>query len=449
MHIKVWITVALILLGTVIGVVMAAETHDATQAHAEGIIIDFKEYSTTWYEADFKVSDDPVKLLKDACASKEYTYTFDESGTLTEIAGTANTASEAWGLWYVEKDSTEWTKADSYDISASHYSAVAWAYRAEGVLPTVAVDATGVCAYGYSQAARIVSLSPVATETLCALGAGDAIVGVDYYSNYPNKIAEEKANGMITVVGTYTDPSFEIIMKQSPDIIVADGSQYNQLQVAATARTSGTNAITIYEGTDIKTIYDNTFIVGVAVGYDIAATAVINSDSSAVETIKDKLAGGEFEHKRIMVALSTDISPYVAGSGTYVGNIIEDISAENAFGSFSGWCHINTGYIARNNPDIIIVVTDTYKATQSEYDIMMSNLGDTWKSTTAYANGDIYLLSEKCTDLASRSAPRFVQLMELVAEITYPDEMGMGVPKFIGNDYTDYLIITKDMGYDI
>ena len=449
MHLKVWLTAALILCGTIIGIILAAGTHDPTQAHAEGLIIDFKEYDVSWYEADYKVTDDPVKLLEDACASKEFTYTFDESGKLTEVAGVSDTATSSWGLWYVAEDSTGWTRSDTYDIKASHYSAVAWAYRADGEVPTVAVDATGVCVYGYPQAARIVSLSPVSTETVCALGAGDAIVGVDYYSNYPNKIAEEKANGMIAVVGTYTDPSFEIIMKQSPDMIISDGSQYNQLQVAATARASGTNVITIYEGTDIQTIYDNLFIVGVAIGYEIASKAVIDSDRSAVDTISSKLDSGIFEHKRVMVALSTDISPYVAGSDTYMGNIIEDISADNAFSSFSGWCHINTGYIAKFNPDVIIIVTESYRATQSEWDIMYSNLGDTWKSTTAYANGDVYLLCEKCSDLASRSAPRFVQLMELVAEITYPDQMGTYPPKFIGDNYTDYLTITKDMGYDI
>ena len=342
---------------------------------------------------------------------------------------------------------TEWTESDNYDIRASDYSVVAWAYREEGSVPTVAVDATGVCFFGYERPMRLVSLSPVSTETLCAVGASDIIVGVDYYSNYPNKIAEEKANGMISVVGTYTDPSFEIIMKQSPDMIISDGSQYNQIQIADTVRSNGMNAVVIYEGDDIKTIYNNTYLVGKATNYDIASDVIIESDTQAMKDRAAKI-GPVMEQKSVMVALSTDISPYVAGDKTYVSNIMVDIEAENAFSSFTGWCHINTGYIASNNPDVIIIVTDSYNATQSEWDIMYNNLGDTWKSTTAYANKDIYLLCGKTTDLASRSAPRFVQLAELMAYMIYPELTGTDVPKYIGDEYKDYLTITAGLGYD-
>lgn len=69
-----------------------------------------------------------------------------------------------------------------------NYSIVAWAYRDSETTPTVAVDATGVSIYGYPQAMRIVTLSPVATETVGALKATGAIVGMDYYSNYPNSL---------------------------------------------------------------------------------------------------------------------------------------------------------------------------------------------------------------------------------------------------------------------
>ena len=446
-HIKVCITVGLLVLGALLGAIMGATTNEASQAHTEGLIIDFAEYVVVWYEADYRVTDDPVELLKKACEENGFTYTFDDQGKLTEVDGVGNTDSFRWDLWYVVKETTEWVRSDTYGIKASDYAAVTWAFRQDGSVPTVGVDATGVCFYGYERPMRLVSLSPVSTETLCALGAADIIVGVDYYSNYPNKIAEEKANGMIAVVGTYTDPSFEIVMKQSPDMIIADGSQYNQVQMANTVRSSGMNAVVIYEGQDIKTIYDNTYLVGKATNYDIASQSIIDTDTQAMKDISSMI-GPVLEQKSVMVALSTDISPYVAGSRTYVANIMADIEADNAFSSFTGWCHVNTGYIARYDPDVIIVVTDSYDATQAEWDIMYANLGDTWKSTTAYANKDIYLLCGKTTDLASRSAPRFVQLAELMAYMIYPDLTGTSVPKYIGDNYKDYLTITHDMGYD-
>ena len=447
LHLKVYITIGLLLAGAILGVVFGAVSNEASQAHTEGLIIDFAEYDVVWYEADYRVTNDPVELLKKACAENEFTYTFDDDGRLTEVNGVVNTGDYSWDLWYVINKTTDWVKSESYGIKASDYSAITWAFRQDGTDPTVGVDATGVCFYGYERPMRLVSLSPVSTETLCAIGAADIIVGVDYYSNYPNKIAEEKANGMIAVVGTYTDPSFEIIMKQSPDMIIADGSQYNQVQIADTVRSCGKNAIVIYEGEDIKTIYDNTYIAGKATNYDIASNVIISTDTQAMKDIAAKI-GPVIDQKSVMVALSTDISPYVAGNKTYVSNILSDIDADNAFSSFTGWCHINTGYIARYDPDVIIIVTDSYNATQEEWDIMYENLGDTWKSTTAYANKDIYLLCGKTTDLASRSSPRYVQLAELMAYMIYPDATGTSVPKYIGDEYKDYLSITPEMGYD-
>ena len=35
---------------------------------------------------------------------------------------------------------------------------------------------------------RIVSMMPSHTETLCALGACDKLIGVDSYSNYPDEV---------------------------------------------------------------------------------------------------------------------------------------------------------------------------------------------------------------------------------------------------------------------
>ncbi len=113
-----------------------------------------------------------------------------------------------------------------------------------------------------------------------------------------------------------------------------------------------------------------------------------------------------------------------------------------------GWAHANTEMIAQKNADVIIIVTESYKATQAEWDYMYSHLPDAWKLTNAYANKEIYLITGKAADLASRAAPRFPQLSELLAEIIHPDSFETEVPKYIGDEYRDYLTITKYLSYD-
>lgn len=449
--IRAILTAAIILAGIIGGVALTSNTSEATQRQAEGVIIDFEEYNTVWYGYDYKLSDDPFELLGKACVKNGYTYTTDVSGKVTEINGISDGANGAWSLWYVEKSTsqtvhTEWVKSGSYSIKCSDYAAVAWAYRADGKQPTVAVDATGTSVYGYPQAKRVVSLSPTTTETVCACGASDAIVGTDLYSNYPEYVNTGKNNGSIAVVGTYTDPSFELVMKQTPDLVVGDKNQYNQTQLCRTIRNSNVNTVVIYSGENIDAIYDNTFLVGVAAGYGLTAKNVISNDRYAMSQISNLLSTLSNE-KKVMVALSPDASPYVGGNYTYVGDILGTIRATNAFGGYNGWAHINTEMIAERNPDVIIITAENYSATEAEWNAIYNNLPDTWKTTKAYADKEIYILCEKAVDLGMRPSPRFPQLAELTARIVHPEAFGMTqMQKFIGNDFKDQLTLTKDLG---
>ena len=75
-------------------------------------------------------------------------------------------------------------------------------------------------------ARRIISLAPHATELLFAAGAGDRIVGVSQYSDYPPQAKT------ITSVGGATTLDIERIMQLKPDLIVAWGSGTPASQLA-------------------------------------------------------------------------------------------------------------------------------------------------------------------------------------------------------------------------
>jgi iron complex transport system substrate-binding protein len=62
---------------------------------------------------------------------------------------------------------------------------------------------------------RIVSLAPHVTELLYAAGAGNAVIGVVEYSDYP-----PEAN-RLPRVGTYDHPNVEAILRLQPDLVVA------------------------------------------------------------------------------------------------------------------------------------------------------------------------------------------------------------------------------------
>ena len=59
----------------------------------------------------------------------------------------------------------------------------------------VTVDRRKREGHGREAAARIVSLSPTATETLFAIGAGAQVVAVDDQSDYPQSAPKTKLSG--------------------------------------------------------------------------------------------------------------------------------------------------------------------------------------------------------------------------------------------------------------
>ena len=79
------------------------------------------------------------------------------------------------------------------------------------------VDASGVALPLLRPPRRIVSLVPSITETLCALGLADALVGVTVYCVEPRDVVGEKVR-----VGGEKDPDLDKIRALTPDLVVAN-----------------------------------------------------------------------------------------------------------------------------------------------------------------------------------------------------------------------------------
>ena len=67
-------------------------------------------------------------------------------------------------------------------------------------------------------ARRIVSLLPSLTETVCALGGCDRIVGVDRFSNWPTQVEK------LPRLGGLEDAQVERIVALKPDVVLAASS---------------------------------------------------------------------------------------------------------------------------------------------------------------------------------------------------------------------------------
>ena len=448
--IKVAISIVLVVLSALLAVAMVPSTSSAS---TNGIIIDFGDRDIAYVSVDVNSYSDAMSALEYACSYSGFELVVETSSVISIDSLPSSGSVATWALYVTTVGSTEWTKitGDPADIQVDGYSAVAWGLCLDGELPTTAVDATGYCYYSYGQATRVVSLAPSCTETICADGGLNLIVGTDQYSNYPSAVVEGQENGTIAIVGGYTNPSYELIIEANPDLVICLANQSGHLTMADKLRAVGINVVVMYGGESIDTILDNTYIVGESMGYNLKTQTTVNELESGLQDINDVLSNYfQIEYPSVMVSLSASKSPWVAGSDTYISDILSYVYCTNSYSGESGWAMVNSETVVQYNPEYIIIVSSDYSDTEESYQAMLDSLSAEWKSTDAYKNGNIYLLTESATDLASRPSVRVAQLTELVARIMHPDAFDddIVVPYYIGDDYVDYLTYTKDLGFN-
>ncbi len=438
-------SVVLVVIGVVLGVAAGILAYSADTIQAKGAVIDFDEYDTVWTDADIAQYNSTSDLLGYLCEQNGYELVMGSDGKIVSINGVGDGGS--WNLWVTYSGSTDWVKIDApYDQDPNEFSSISWTFSTEDRKPTVAVDYSGNSFYGYSQKYRVVSLSPSVTEILCSVKASNIIVGVDSYSNYPDSVTKGKEDGSITVVGTYTSPSFELITGTNPDMVICDGSQTSHIQIADRLRAVGIDAVVTYPGEDVDQVMDNIFMIGSSIQYGLAGLEVIEETQYVLDTLGSMVAppqGGE--PIDVMISLEPDISPWVSGSGTYMDSIATIMNSSNVFSDWYGWVHLTSDRIPYANPQTIIIITTEYKATQEEYDYLYSHLSPQWKQTDAWKNGNIYVICESAAEMAQRCGPRLAQAAELVAMMLHPDCFDTDVPKIVGDNYVDYLNYSKDM----
>lgn len=435
---RVIVSISILVVGVFSGVLIASLVESEPVDQAQGTVIDFGDYQTVWTEAVIGEHNTTQELLEIAVSEHGYTLVQSDDGAISSIEGYVSEDGRVWSLWVVYPGSTEWVKLEPpYTQNPSDFTITSWAYCSEGEKPAVAVDYTGYPIYGYAQKLRVVSLTPTITEMLASVEAGNIIVGVDEYSDYPESVASKVGTG-INRVGTYTNPSFEPILGTNPDLVFCDGDLPAHTQIASQLRKAARDVVVLYPGEDLTTILNNIFVTGKVIGYDMTADEVIRGTTETINTISKlcyfQSAGASVD---VMVSLEPDISPFVAGSGTYVNDLMSYINAENVFDNCLDWAHITSDLIPGANPDKIIVVTTEYSV--DEYQLLYDSLPAMWKQTDAWRNGEVYMICGDAAELVQRFGPRTAQSVELLAMMLHPDVFDINIPKAIGDDYESYL----------
>jgi iron complex transport system substrate-binding protein len=244
---------------------------------------------------------------------------------------------------------------------------------------------------------RIISLSPTATESLFAIGAGAQVVAVDDQSDYPKRAPKTDLSG-------YT-PNVEAIAGYRPDLVVLAGDAND---VVAGLRRLGIRVLLQPAVKNLPGAYAQIRQLGAITGHKRKAAAVVAGMKRAIAR-----AVAATPKRRLSVYHELTPDFYSATSQTFIGRIYTLFGLRNiadaADSTRSGYPQLSGEYILSSNPSLI-VLADTRCCGQSAAAVR-SRPG--WSGIAAVRTGSIVAVDDS---IASRWGPRIVQFVRAVGK---------------------------------
>ena len=210
--------------------------------------------------------------------------------------------------------------------------------------------------------ARIVSLSPSATEVVAALGAVPQLVGVDTYSKFPAEVAQ------VAKVGDYLHPNAETILQMRPTLVIADDVHADLAHVLSDAH-ARVASCPIHTLADVKTCLGT---VGAALGRpDVAATVVAQIDTDVAAARR----AAPPSHPRVLLVIDRDADGLAnlvaAGPGSYVDELLAVVGGANVLAASAlPYPKVSVEDILRAQPQVILDLSFAARASTTPWDAL-------------------------------------------------------------------------------
>ena len=239
----------------------------------------------------------------------------------------------------------------------------------------------------------VVSLAPNLTEIVFAVGAGDKLVGVTTFCNYP---AEAKR---IRQVSDTQKPNIESIVAIKPQVVFV--STASQLEAFTKTLAEQKIAVFVTNPDSLDDIYRSIEQIGNILGKKDKAETLVQSLKKHVAEARGPIVYESLPRVFVQIDRNT---LYTIGKDSYITDIIARA------GGVSATAELPTAYptISREtalamNPDVIVISESENNREPNE----------AFRNSPAVKNGRVYKIN---ADLLSRPGPRVVDALEQIAD---------------------------------
>lgn len=243
---------------------------------------------------------------------------------------------------------------------------------------------------------RIVSMLPSTSETLCAIGACDKLVGVDKYSDYPAQVAK------LPKVGDLYNTNLEAILALKPDLVLV--SKYGKLEGPLTQ--AGVTVLAVNPET-YEEVFSKTLTLGKVVNREAQAKALVTTmrrDIARTEVLTRAAPNKPTAYFEI------DPTPYSIGPKSFMGVLLQKAGARNIIPESMGdFPKVDPEFIVKANPQLMLGL-----------DAKTAGARPGWAGVQAVKAGRVVDIPGDLGTILSRPGPRLPQALRSLAKLVHP-----------------------------
>ncbi|KEF34563.1 ABC transporter substrate-binding protein [Deinococcus sp. RL] len=244
---------------------------------------------------------------------------------------------------------------------------------------------------------RIVSMLPSTSETLCAIGACDKLVGVDDYSDFPQQVQR------LPKLGGLYDPKVEQIVALKPDLVLV--SKYGKLEAPLTQ--AGLTVVAVNPET-YDEVFSKTLTLGRLVNRETQAKNLVlnmRREIAKVEILTKNAA------RKPTAYFEIDPTPYSIGPNSFMGVLLTKAGARNIIpASLGDFPKVDPELIVKANPELMLGLSRQQAAARPG-----------WSSLRAVKTGRVIELPKELRTILSRPGPRLPQALRGLAQLVHPE----------------------------
>ena len=244
---------------------------------------------------------------------------------------------------------------------------------------------------------RIVSLLPSLTEILFALDAGDKVVGVTNFCDFPQEATEKEK------IGDLFNLNIEVILSLDPDLVLVGRSETLQ-QSLAFLEENGIPYIVV-DPQSLDEIEASILQVAEVIDNKAKGEAVVDEIKAGRAAIATKVAAiPEAERMNVFVLIDTE-TLWTVADGEFLSEMITAAGGKNAAAG------IGQGYVQLSEEAFFALDPDIILSTFNMADTVLAKAA--WQDLSAIKAGKVFNVN---ANLVSRPGPRIVLGLEELYE---------------------------------